>query len=131
MDGHPFIIVTNRFQRIDNLAFTVLHELGHVVLGHTNANESMIAVDERLMDYDEESSELDKEVQADNFATEALIPKKVWCLTPRVPLNPFVIQKVFTNWAHERELNEWIVLGRVSHETGMYKFKSNVNRNVH
>lgn len=126
-NGHPYIVVTQRFDRIDNLAFTVLHELGHIALGHTNTGQTMLSLEENPHDFDFIDN---KEVEADKFATDSLIPESIWCLTPKVPLNPFVIQKKFTDWARERNLNEWIVLGRVSHETGMYRFKSNKSRTV-
>lgn len=126
-NGHPYIVVTQRYDRIDNLAFTVLHELGHIALGHTNAEQTMLSLEENPHDFEFKDN---KEVEADKYATDSLIPESIWCLTPKVPLNPFVIQKKFTDWARERNLNEWIVLGRVSHETGMYRFKSNKCRTV-
>jgi len=126
-NGHPYIVVTQRFDRIDNLAFTVLHELGHIVLGHTSTEQAMLSLEENPHDFEFIDN---KEVEADKFATDALIPESVWCLTPKVSLNPYAIQKKFTEWARERHLNEWIVLGRVSHETGMYMFKSNKCRTI-
>jgi HTH-type transcriptional regulator/antitoxin HigA len=47
-----------------------------------------------------------------------------------VPLNPYVIQKKYTQWAKSKGLNPWIVLGRVSHETGMYRFTSDSSRSI-
>jgi len=128
-EGHPYIIITNRYKRIDNLAFTIMHELGHIALGHTNETESMINIDERFMELDDEIR-AEKEIEADKYATNKLIPANIWCLTPKVPLNPYAIQNTFTKWAQDRNLNEWIVLGRVSYETGMYRFKSTANRNI-
>ena len=130
IEGHPYIAITNRYKRIDNLAFTVMHECGHISLGHTNEKSSMINVDERALEYGDDTPLEQAEIAADDFATNILIPQKVWCLTPRVPINPYVIQRVFTDWANERGLNEWIVLGRVSHETGMYRFRSNSKINI-
>jgi len=127
---HPYIIITNRYKRIDNLAFTIMHELGHIALGHTNDTESMINIDERFMELDADDIRTEKEMEADKYATNKLIPESIWCLTPKVPINPFAIQSTFTKWAKERNLNEWIVLGRVSYETGMFRFKSNPNRNI-
>lgn|GEM_PF-435742 len=127
---HPYIIITNRYKRIDNLAFTIMHELGHIALGHTNEEESMINIDERFLEQDTDEIRTEKEMEADNYATNKLIPENIWCLTPKVPLNPYAIQSTFTKWAATRQLNEWIVLGRVSYETGMFRFKSTPNRNI-
>lgn len=124
---HPYIVVTQRYNRIDNFAFTVLHELGHIVLGHTNDEETMLSLEETPHDFEFINN---KEAEADKFATDTLISEATWCLTPKVSLNPHVIQKKFTEWAREKNLNEWIVLGRVSHETGMYRFKSNKSRTI-
>jgi len=129
-EGHPFIVITNRYKRIDNLAFTIMHEHGHIALGHTNPNESMINVDERLWSLDSDEVRAEKELEADKYATNHLIPENIWCITPKVPMNPYIIQTVFMKWANEHQLNEWIVLGRVSYETGMYRFKSNKRRQI-
>lgn len=126
-DGVPFIALTCRYDRIDNLAFTLLHELGHLFYGHTNPNASSINIDIRSFDeevYDE------KELKADIFAGDCLIDPNIWQFSPRVAFNPWTIQSAYTEWAHSRGLNEWIVLGRLSHETGMYKFKSNESRKI-
>jgi len=127
---HPFIVITNRYKRIDNLAFTVMHELGHIALGHTTISESMINIDERYLDINTDATISDKEIEADRYATNKLIPENIWCLTPKVPINPYAIQSTFTTWAKSKGLNEWIVLGRVSYETGMYRFKSTPQRDI-
>lgn len=123
----PCIAVTCRYDRIDNIAFTVMHELGHIFLKHTNESSSRVNIDFRSFD-DELYSTLEQ--QADEFASEYLIPTTLWKCAPSVPVNAFVIQKRYTQWAHEFKLNPWIVLGRMSHETGMYKFKSDDSRKI-
>lgn len=123
----PCIAVTCRYDRIDNLAFTVMHELGHIYLGHTRPGCSQINIDIRSFN-DEVRSKQEK--QADDFASETLIPSKYWKLAPNVPVNPFKIQNIYALWAKKNHLNKWIVLGRVSHETGMYKFSSDDTRQI-
>ena len=128
-DGVPYIVITGRYDRIDNLAFTVMHELGHIFLGHTTENSSNINVDLRSFD-DEDYSP--REAEADNFASERLIKSSVWKLSPTFGIpSPLLIQKKYTAWAKKYELNPWIVLGRLSHETGIYKFYSDSSRQVH
>ncbi len=123
----PYIVLTMRYKRIDNLAFTLMHELGHILLGHTTSKSQRISVDTRSFN-DEDENTIEQE--ADRFASEWLIPDKLWKLAPMVPMNPFLIQRRYFEWAEKRGLNKWIVLGRLSHETGIYKFKSDDSRTI-
>lgn len=127
LNGRPYVAVTRRFDRIDNYAFNIMHELGHIYLGHVDEIGKINVAVPML-----ESSESfpSQEEEADKFATENLIPNNVWFLAPPVPLNPYVIQKKYTQWAKAKGLNPWIVLGRVSHETGMYRFTSDASRSI-
>lgn len=127
MDGTPYIAVTRRFDRIDNYAFNIMHELGHICLGHVD-EIGRINVTVPISDFSD--SLPSQEEEADKFATENLIPNSVWFLAPPVPLNPYVIQKKYTQWARSKGMNPWIVLGRVSHETGMYRFTSDASRSI-
>lgn len=125
-DGIPTVAVTIRFDRIDNLAFAVLHEIGHLKL-HL-ANECVGKVN--IVDPDAEFL-AKEEVEANVYAANALIPEHLWTSKRfEVELNPFAIQKKFSKWSREHQLNKWIVLGRLSHETGMYMFKSDVSRKI-
>lgn len=124
-DGTPHIILTKRYNRIDNFAFALMHEVGHIYLHYTyNASD-----DGRLSipDYDNESAE---EREANEFASNALIPATEWKTAPKVRLTPTAIQRRYTQWAKEKGLNKWIVLGRIAYETGMYKFHSDENRRI-
>lgn len=122
-NGIPAICVTKRYDRIDNLAFDVMHELGHVCL-HLDENKSSIA---SVENYDGESIE---EKEANRYAANMLIPESLWSTAPRVRMNPFVIQRDYTAWAKKNNMNKWIVLGRISKETGMYKFRSDNSRKI-
>ncbi len=126
-DGIPAIVVTKRFDRIDNFAFSVLHELGHIDLHLTSDGEQKIS----LVTNDEYGESLE-EREANQYAADALIDKRVWVTIPpaSLPLNPYIIQKKYSHWADLQGLNKWIVLGRVSKETGMYKFKSDSTRSI-
>ena len=120
----PSIVLTMRYNRIDNLAFNVLHELGHIVLhlGH-NMPENV-----SIEKYDSQS---EKEIEADTFANDTLIPPGIMQDMPIVPLNNvFTIQAVYSTWAKLHGINKWIVLGRVSHETGIYNFRKDSTRDI-
>ncbi len=120
-DGHPCIIVTTRYDRIDNLAFSVMHELGHIK-NHDN-EECRVS----LEDYDHESPE---EKAANAFAADALIPDAIWKKVPEVQLSPVRIQRIYSEWAERNGYNKWIALGRISHETGMFKFRNDISRRI-
>ena len=124
-DGIPCIVLTMRYDRIDNFAFALLHEVGHIFLHYVGKPK----VDYKLSipDYDHESPE---EKAANVFAANALIPDEEWKKAPKVRVNPIVIQQKYTQWANQEGLNKWIVLGRISYETGMYKFRSDGSRNI-
>lgn len=124
-NGVPYIILTKRYDRIDNFAFALMHEMGHIFLHYTDGTKERCKPS--IPDYDNESQE---EREANTFAANALIPNQLWKTSPEVRVNPFVIQKEYTEWAEENHLNKWIVLGRISYETGMYKFKSDEKRRV-
>lgn len=123
--GVPVIIVTRRYDRIDNLAFSVCHELGHIVMHFSDANNSVTS----SLDIDEYCHSTE-EREADSFASDMLIPKEVWKTIPRVQMNPIAIQRDYTRWAASNGINKWIALGRIAHETGMYRFKNDNARKI-
>ena len=120
-EGHPCIIVTKRYDRIDSLAFSVMHELGHV------KNRDYDGFNVHIEDYDHLSL---REKSANRFAADSLIPDAEWNTVPEVRLNAPQIQRVCSAWAQRRGYNKWIVLGRLSYQTGMYKFKTDSSRNI-
>lgn len=124
-NGTPRIILTKRYDRIDNFAFALMHEVGHIYLHYLDGNRQDCKLS--IPDYDNESPE---EKEANAFASNALIPDKEWKKAPRVRVNPALIQRKYTEWALEKGLNKWIVLGRISYETGMYKFRSDDSRRI-
>lgn len=126
-DSTPYIVVTCRYDRIDNYAFTIMHELGHILLKHTTAAQPRINIDLRSVDEDYEDPQ---EQAANHFAAAMLIPDSVWKMAPAVPINPYTIQKRYTEWAENRHLNKWIVFGRMSYETGFYRIKSDSTRSI-
>jgi HTH-type transcriptional regulator/antitoxin HigA len=113
LDGVPCIVLTLRYQRIDNFAFTHMHEVGHIVNDDTDNLAHLFA-----------------EESADNFASSSLIPDRLWKNIPSVQMKPFSVQKVYTQWAIENHLDPWIVLGRVSHEFKIWNFRGSANRQI-
>lgn len=124
-NGVPTIAITKRYDRIDNLAFSVMHEVCHVYRHLKEQN------DQRLNVVSDDFDCTKEETEANDFAANALIPKDKWEQVPQVALNnPWTIQSRYTKWAEREGFNKWIVLGRVSYETGMYKFRSDDSRSI-
>lgn len=121
---NPTIILTLRKDTIDNFAFSFMHEIGHISkhIGCTSKTEFINKQDlDQLNEY---------EIEANNFANEILIPNSSWRKLMALKSSLYKIQQTCTNWAESQNINRWIVLGRYSFETGMYKFKSDESRKV-
>lgn len=125
-DGIPSIVITKRINRIDNIAFAVLHEVGHLKL-HIDSNSKW---NPNFAAQDEDGLVTKEEKEANDFAAHALIPENIWAEAPAVQPNSFLIQQQYKRWARTKGINVWIALGRLSHETGMYKFKSDKTREI-
>lgn len=112
--GNPLIQITQRHKREDALLFTIFHELGHVLkhgkkMGYINLEagqrNSLKEDDQRL------------ESEADQFATNTLIPKKEWKV--------FFQKGDFSNtsimdFAKRIDVSRSVVAGRLRYETGDY-----------
>lgn len=119
-DGVPSVVVTMRFNRIDNLAFAIMHEIGHLKLHFDGTKTSFINI----------SEDTKEENEANKFASSVLVPDHIWRSRPKVAVNPRNIQTEYGKWAEQNGLNRWVVLGRIAHETGMYKFTQDNTRLV-
>jgi HTH-type transcriptional regulator/antitoxin HigA len=113
-DG-PVIALSLRFDRLDNFWYTLLHELGHVLL---HASQSVLFVD------DIESGPLDEiEHEADTFAREALIPEKEWRESPASKLRS---RQAAEHLARRLRISPAIVAGRIRREYRDYRILSDL-----
>lgn len=119
----PCIIVTKRFDKIDLFAFSVMHELGHVIQD-LNPDENAIL---SCSGHEKSSS---KERSADEFASSSLIPRKIWSKVPSVKPNVRDMQQRLTLWASEIGYNKWLVLGRAAHDLNMCGLKEDGMRRI-
>ncbi|QJD81538.1 ImmA/IrrE family metallo-endopeptidase [Spirosoma rhododendri] len=71
---NPVIALTLRYQRYDNLIFTVYHELGHIFLHLCHDKESSFV--DSLDDGKDASSQ--QEDEANEFARNTLVPSERW-----------------------------------------------------
>ena len=119
-DGRPVIGLTLRYDRIDNFWFTLLHELAHVGR-HLESDTQGVFVDDLTLRKRDEGQEDPRELEADRWAEDALIPPGVWEASP-VRETPYPIGVI--NLAHALQVHPAIVAGRVRHERGNYRLLS-------
>jgi len=113
----PIIGMTLRHDRLDNFWFTLMHELAHVALHSGQENTEFID------DLDTDAKEDPKEREADELASEALIPKSVWQTSPasRVP-SPEAAHSL----AKKLEIHPAIAAGRMRHERKAFRLLNNL-----
>jgi HTH-type transcriptional regulator/antitoxin HigA len=120
---NPAIAVTLRHKRIDNFAFTIFHELGHIFL-HISKDNTRKFLD--VAGFENKDS---MENDADIFARDNLIPPEQWNI---LLLNSKILDdKNILAFSAKYKINPAIVLGRLSWETEFYKFKSEIDRSLY
>ena len=103
--NRPVIAMTLRYDRLDNFWFVLLHELGHLKLGHLSGERTWIADD-----LDLGSSDSSQEQEADRFAATALLPPDFDLDTRvRLPTNDVIA------YASDHGVHPAIVAGRIQH----------------
>lgn len=123
-NGNPAIALSLRFSRLDRLAFTLFHELGHVFLHLVNNNQAiLIDIDKDDPDYKNGK----EEVEADSFAREHLINQDAW---KRFYATYTLGDAKILAFAKAEGVNPAIVLGRICHERGNYKIRSGIDRTL-
>lgn len=119
-DGRPVVGLTLRYDRIDNFWFCLLHELAHVGR-HLDNDKGHAFIDDLTLRNPESGWEDPKEIQADEWAEEALIPKTVWEASA-VKDDPTAMAVI--NLANALQIHPAIVAGRVRHERKNYRLLS-------
>ena len=121
-DRNPAIALTLRHNRIDNFAFTLMHEIGHIKL-HLRNNKEKSFLDLTTKD------KVDiYESEADSFAQENLISKECWgdILNNYLPLNDDKLIEV----GNKYKINPAILLGRVCFEMNYYALKTKIDKKL-
>ena len=119
--NNPAIALTLRHNRIDNLAFTISHELGHIAL-HLRDNKDLKFID--LTDIEEN----DIENEANIYAQEILIQSDTWndLLENYTPLND---EKIY-EFSNKYRINPAIILGRACFEMNYYGIKTTIDKKL-
>lgn len=110
--GRPIVAMTLRHDRLDNFWFVLMHELAHVAKHLDEANPL-------FTDDLDSHDELDrKEQEADEMASEALIPQTAW---KKSSARTSHLTKDVVALAEKLGVHPAIVAGRVRHETKSYR----------
>ena len=121
--NNPAIALTLRHKRIDNFAFTLFHELGHVYL-HLSKNREISFLD---LESKSNAKASDPETEANDFAKDALIPEELWAeLLQEKTLSDESIR----GFAAKHQTHPAIVLGRLLYEQNFYAVKSTIDRRL-
>lgn len=116
IDSIPVIGMTLRHDRLDNFWFTLMHELGHVILHYRTGLSA------GFFDNTEDFSVDEFEKQADEFASNVFIPEELWIRSPaRIAKTPEPVEKL----AAQLGIAPAIVFGRVRMERKNYTIFSN------
>lgn len=126
-NGNPAIGLTLRHKRLDNLAFTLFHELGHVYkhLG-PNKDNKIPFIDDIAGNKGNQAS---KEKEANTFAESHLIPKKKW--KNFIEKTKEFSSETIINFADEINIHPAIPLGRLKHEYNeFYKKRFSISNSI-
>jgi HTH-type transcriptional regulator/antitoxin HigA len=124
-NGNPAIGMTVRHKRIDNFAFTVLHELGHVFKHLVNNNTAeFIDLDKDHNDTEYKNSREEKE--ADEFARNGMINKNAWRFF--MQQTPVFDEAAITAFATKNKVHPAIVQGRFLFETECFNVRSSISK---
>lgn len=121
-NNNPAIALTLRHNRIDNFAFTIMHEIGHIYL-HLREDRNR-----KFMDLTKKYNIEQCENEADNFAKKALISSDIWeyILNNHLPLND---EKIIS-LGNTHKINPAILLGRVSYEMNYYAMQTQIDKKL-
>ncbi len=119
---NPTIALTLRHNRIDNFAFTLMHELGHIAI-HLSKNRNA-----EFIDIYKDKHKNITEKEADSFAQKKLISENIWneVINNHTPLNDSKIIDLGTRFG----IHPAIFLGRVSYEMDYYALKTKIDKKL-
>lgn len=123
---NPTITLTLRYHKLDILAFTLFHELGHLFLHFDNTDES-----QNYITLSEKEDNLEEQ-EADEFAMNALIPNTEWSLfmARYSNISPYAISDLIRLFASQYQVNPAIVLGRYQHDTKVFDNGKGIERSI-
>lgn len=116
---NPILALTLRYDRLDSFWFNLLHELGHIALGHEGV----------ILDTEEDLSGSDiQEQEANEFAARYLRREEIAAFWNQV--GPAPPKAKIVSLAHELHLNPSIVVGQLRNISGNYTYHRGLDINV-
>ena len=114
--GAPIVAMTIRYDRLDNFWFVLFHELSHIHL-HFQTEQDTDFFD------DSEVESNDIELEADEFALNALVPPEMWnnCIS-RFSLDTDTARTE----AEQFQIHPSLIAGRIRHERQNYTVLNDV-----
>lgn len=109
MDGQLFIVLTDRYKKIESVVFAFVHEITHIIRGDVNIESDVIR-------YIDDSEELEQEVDEEAF--EFLIPQDIYKAYWRNK-NQLTATDIF-NIAKESRCSIGLVVSKIQHDTKDY-----------
>lgn len=121
-NNNPTIALTLRHNRIDNFAFTIMHELGHIDLHLKKGKE------QQFFELSDKNTHLDQvEKEANNYAQEKLISHTIWAQIGG--LNEFS-DSLINQYAKKHKIHPAIILGRINKEREFYGVKTSIDKKL-
>ena len=120
-NGIPYIGMSLRLHRLDNFWFTLLHELGHIHLHYDK-------LDQPIIDSDEGNNTDEIEMEANQFALNSFIKRRVWNTSPLRFGRSDNAQVI--RFAKEHSIHPAIVAGRIRKETNNYRLYNDLINQV-
>ena len=120
-ENNPSIAVTLRHSRIDNFAFTIMHEIGHIALHLKNNKE------QKFLDLTQKAVN-NYETEANDFAQKKLISENCWndIINNYIPLNDDKITEISKIY----NIHPAIILGRVCYEMDYYALNTSIDKKL-
>ena len=104
IEDHPIIGLSLRHDRIDNFWFTLMHECAHISLHFGQG------INQFFDDLDLKKADDPKEIEADERASETLIPSQKWATSPA---RVYPTKSNILKFAREIDVHPAIVAGRI------------------
>ena len=127
-EGNPAIGMTIRHNRLDNFAFTLFHELGHIYEHLINSDTAEFIDLETKSEIEEYKNSIE-EKQANEFAENKLIPREDWA-TFSTNLSAKNNDRDIIAFAKKINLHPSIVRGRICHSLKSYRSITSIDNNI-
>lgn len=116
-DGLPVIGLSVRYSRYDYFWFTLVHELAHIYLHYESLDEPICD------DLDEKGESTDIEAEANRFATDSLIPRRLWA---KANVKRSLTEADLFTLARDAQIHPAIAAGILRKHTGNYRIFSGI-----